>query len=406
MNNNLADGGMSAPTELKAVLTPLWVIFGLAMGPAVTQGLARFAYALLLPAMRTDLDWSFAQAGSLNTINAVGYLVGALIAAPLGRRFGDRSVFAFGLLSTTLAIGLLGAWSNYTMLMILRLLVGFTGALAFIAGAALTSAAATGGSHSRAPTLLGIYFAGAGIGITASAIVVPPLLNAVGWRGGWMILGALAFLATIFGCIVLKTSPAPTYATLKKVDDSWSLWFMAPKLIAYGLFGAGYIAYATFIIAFLHSDRGFADVDISGFWAVLGMSSIAAAFAWGSILGRLKGGWGTALTTGVVAIGAAIPLLWSNPTTAYVSAILFGGSFLSVVAAVTAFVRKAAKPHAWTASIGALTIAFGIGQCIGPILSGFFSDGPQGIRSGLWLSVAILTLASAIAAFQKDTYAD
>ena len=31
----------------------------------------RFAYALILPAMRDDLAWSYTQAGALNTINAV-----------------------------------------------------------------------------------------------------------------------------------------------------------------------------------------------------------------------------------------------------------------------------------------------------------------------------------------------
>ena len=35
--------------------TSLWLVAGLAMGPAVALGLARFAYALLLPAMRLDL---------------------------------------------------------------------------------------------------------------------------------------------------------------------------------------------------------------------------------------------------------------------------------------------------------------------------------------------------------------
>jgi hypothetical protein len=65
-----------------------------------------------------------------------------------------------------------------------------------------------------------------------------------------------------------------------------------------------------------------------------------------------------------------------------------GGSFLAVVAAVTSFARRAAKPHAWTAPIAALTIAFGIGQCIGPVLTGALSDGSNGIRYGLCLSVA------------------
>jgi hypothetical protein len=35
---------------------PLWVPLGLAIGPLVALGLARFAYALLLPAMRADLN--------------------------------------------------------------------------------------------------------------------------------------------------------------------------------------------------------------------------------------------------------------------------------------------------------------------------------------------------------------
>jgi hypothetical protein len=36
-----------------------------------------------------------------------------------------------------------------------------------------------------------------------------------------------------------------------------------------------------------------------------------------------------------------------------------GRSFLAVVAAVTSFARRTAKPHASTAPIAALTIAFG-----------------------------------------------
>ena len=32
--------------------------FGLALAAAVSLGLARFSYALLLPPMRADLDWS------------------------------------------------------------------------------------------------------------------------------------------------------------------------------------------------------------------------------------------------------------------------------------------------------------------------------------------------------------
>ncbi len=152
--------------------------------------------------------------------------------------------------------------------------------------------------------------------------------------------------------------------------------------------------------------RGFDSASITSFWAVLGLAAIAAAFAWGPILGRLRGGWGASATIGTVMIGAALPLLWRGPAAAYLSAILFGGSMLAVIAAVTSFARRAAKPHAWTSAIAALTIAFGIGQCIGPVLSGALSDGPSGIRAGLWVSVGILFVGTVIAAFQREPSSD
>ena len=382
-------------------MTPLWVVLGLAMGPAVALGLARFAYALLLPSMRADLGWSFADAGAMNTVNAAGYLAGALVVAPVARRFGDKVVFALGLFLTAIATGASGLTASFVALVVLRFVAGLSGAIAFVSGAGLTSAAAAGGSASRAPTLLGVYIAGAGIGIAASALAVPPLLATMGWRIGWLVLGGLALVAATYGWFVLSRTPEPSHA-FRNARGGWSLRFMACMLISYSLFGAGYIAYATFIVAYLRSSEGFDSGSVTAFWAILGMAAIVAAFAWGPLLGRLKGGWGATATTGTVTIGAALPLLWPGPAGAYLSSILFGGSFLAVVAAVTSFARRAAKPHGWTAAIAALTIAFGLGQCIGPVLSGALSDGPNGVRAGLWLSVGILIVATVVAAFQPE----
>ena len=59
-------------------MNPWVVILALAMAPAVSNGFARFAYALILPAMRADLGWTYSMAGWINTANAIGYLLGAL----------------------------------------------------------------------------------------------------------------------------------------------------------------------------------------------------------------------------------------------------------------------------------------------------------------------------------------
>jgi predicted MFS family arabinose efflux permease len=382
--------------------TSLWIVAGLAMGPAIALGLARFAYALLLPTMRTELGWSYAYAGALNTANAAGYLAGALAATPIARRIGIKQTFAAGIFITAASIVGSGLTAQFTALMSLRVLAGAAGALAFVAGGSITAAAS--GSAARAPLALGIYFSGGGLGVALSALCVPMLLEAVGWRGGWLVLGALAFAAGIVAMPALLRAPLPADQSPAAREAPWSPRKISLELAGYVLFGAGYIAYATFIIAQLRTSSAFSPKEISFFWACLGCAAIAGVFVWGPILARLKGGRGASAVISAVALGALLPLLSNGRPIAYLSAILFGGSFLSVITAVTSFARRAAPPEAWTQAIAALTVAFGFGQCVGPVLSGYLSDGPAGVRLGLAVSVAILAASATVIAFQRELH--
>src|SRR3978361_2377706 len=60
---------------------------GLSFGSANALGLTRVSYETLLPAMKADLGWSFAQAGAMNTANPFGYLLGALAFPFISRRW-------------------------------------------------------------------------------------------------------------------------------------------------------------------------------------------------------------------------------------------------------------------------------------------------------------------------------
>lgn len=83
------------------------------------------------------------------------------------------------------------------------------------------------------------------------------------------------------------------------------------------------------------------------------------------------------------------------------SAIVFGGSFMAVVAAVGVFVRRATPAAEWTRALALLTMAFGLGQCVGPWITGMLSDGPTGVSAGLWLSVGILAASMVVAACER-----
>ena len=83
----------------------VWLLaLGLSMGPAVATGYARFAYGLILPAMRRDLGWSYAQAGWINTANALGYFAGAWATLMLIRRIGPKPMFCGGMILTAAAL--------------------------------------------------------------------------------------------------------------------------------------------------------------------------------------------------------------------------------------------------------------------------------------------------------------
>jgi predicted MFS family arabinose efflux permease len=177
---------------------------------------------------------------------------------------------------------------------------------------------------------------------------------------------------------------------------------LVPIFATYTLFGAGYIAYMTFIVAFLRT-RGLDESQLAIFWAILGAAAIPAAFIWGPILSRLREGRGVAAVMLVVLAGAVLPLVASGPFAAFGSAALFGGSFLAVVTAVTEVGRRATPVESWTRVIGALTVALALGQCVGPILAGVLSDGTSGLRAGMLLSALLLAGGALVALRQRDT---
>jgi predicted MFS family arabinose efflux permease len=62
---------------------PARLILILSLAPTVGLGIGHFACSLVLPDMRDALGWSYSAAGFMNTVNAAGYLAGALTAARL-----------------------------------------------------------------------------------------------------------------------------------------------------------------------------------------------------------------------------------------------------------------------------------------------------------------------------------
>ena len=111
----------------------------LSLGAAVSLGITRFAYGLLLPPMRADLGWTYALAGAMNTGNAAGYLLGALLTPLLLRRIAPGRLLVLGSLAASILMAASGLFTDSTAWLAQRFAAGIASAFVLIAGSLLAA---------------------------------------------------------------------------------------------------------------------------------------------------------------------------------------------------------------------------------------------------------------------------
>jgi predicted MFS family arabinose efflux permease len=390
---------LPAPDRPSPIAHPARLILILSLAPTVGLGIGRFAYSLVLPDMRDALQWSYSAAGFMNTINAAGYLAGALLASKLIKRFGLSAAVRWGTLACVVSLALCALSGNFVVLSFARLLAGLGAASGFIGGAALAATVAQS-RPGRANFLLSLFYAGPGLGILSSGLIAPFVLQGFGPGSWWIVWWALTLLSIAMTIPLLL---APIDASTGIADAAPATFTVRPVLIylaGYFLFGAGYIAYMTFMIAYVR-DAGGGAMAQSAFWCLIGLSAFVTPWLWRRVLARDSGGISTAIILGVNALGAALPLFGHSPILLATSALVFGVAFFAVVGSTTAFVRFNYPPAAWPTAIAAMTIAFGIGQTLGPIAVGAITDAFGSLSYALNVSAAMLAVGAVLVAFQR-----
>lgn len=389
--------------------------------------MGRFAYALLLSPMREHFGWDYTAAGSLNTVNAIGYLVGALATPWLSKRFSVNSLVLFGawgmcvLMVSSPWLKSLDAW------LWARAFAGAASALMFLLGGllaarlgALAAQSTDEGIRRLSAFVVALFYAGTGVGISLSAVAIPAVLSlsnssagvAVhagevhGWVWGWLLLALLSSLATLalmWPLRVLRAhhAGASVNATANVADSAnrarWQS--LSPYLVGYTLFGLGYIGYMTFCIALLR-EKGGSNMVSFFFFLLLGVACMFSASIWGALM-RRKDGRPMAILMALCAAATVLVAIAAHPIALMASAIIFGGCFLQVVGSTTALVRHHWAAHEWARGITIFTCVFAAGQVIGPFVTGVIADTKYGLTGGLIMSAAALFFGGVCALFQR-----
>lgn len=379
----------------------------LSLGVTVSNSFARFAYALVLPAMRGELGWNYVQSGWLNTANAIGYLIGAILTRLLIRHVGNRRLFIGGVLLTALAVLVTGLTHDLFWLGFWRMLSGVTGAAAFIAGGVL-SANVVAGRPQLASTTTAIYFAGGGVGFILCGVAIPLLLDASGpsaWPQAWIgmgIAGLVMFVACTWAAMQVDEPNMETPgAAMGGIAPSRGVTQFGASLVAYALFGLGYIAYMTFVIAWMR-DGGAGTGSVIAVWCAFGVASLLGPWLWRGPLQTWPPARMMAAAIAMLAVGSLLPLLHAGSASLFVSAILCGTSMWNIPSSVTNLAKRALPKQAWGSAVASFTIVFSMGQIIGPVATGWLADQFGSLRIGLAPAVGVLAAGALIALAQRD----
>src|SRR4051794_28556628 len=145
---------------------------------AISQGIGRFAYTPLLPAMQAAGGFGADVAGYLAAINYAGYLIGAFVVALLPRRM-SRLVFRVSLVASIATTAAMAVTDSILMWAVLRGISGLVSAGVLVIASDIVFRRLV---RDRRETLRGMPFAGVGAGIALSGIVVAATLAPWGWQ--------------------------------------------------------------------------------------------------------------------------------------------------------------------------------------------------------------------------------
>lgn len=174
---------MSPSPHPKQSVTPAKAMLAAVSGYAM-DGFDLLILGFMLPAISVSLALNPSQAGSLVTWTLIGAVIGGIVFGHLSDRFGRVRVLTITILVFSVFTGLCAVAQGYWDLLIYRTLAGVGLGGEFGIGMALIAEAWPEEKRNRASAWVGI---GWQFGVLLAALITPPLLSLIGWRGMFLV---------------------------------------------------------------------------------------------------------------------------------------------------------------------------------------------------------------------------
>ena len=376
---------------------------------ALTYGVW-YSYSVFLVALLREFGWSRSVVSGAFSLFALVHGMSGMWLGRLADRLGPRRIVLVGGLVLAIALPLDGAirtpWQLY---LTFGLLTGVgVAAAGWVPAVVLVQRWFPG----RVGFALGATSAGIGVGITVVVPFSQLLIDLLGWRWAFRILGFLMVVWVIPATLWMlrdppRAVPGPAHTVnagppSTRVDITLA---EAARLPRFWLLGwAQVFGNLASQMLFVHQaaylvDHGIATIVAASVVSVVGLTSIA---------GKTGGGWlsdrlgreitytiGMVLTLGSIAVLGLIALA-PSPALAYGYAVLLGLGYSVTAPLMPAVISDLFRGRHFGAIFGTLHVANALGGSIGPWVGGRIFDVTGSYRAAFLVGAATATVSTAL----------
>lgn len=376
---------------MKAVHKGWFILFIGVLNLLAVLGLGRFSLGTIFPFMKEGLGLTYSEIGIVSSAIFLGYVISASLVGNVSAHFSlsSKKVIIFSLFLTCAGM-FAGALSfNFWSAFCACFLIGIG---AGIGNTITLSLIGQWFTPERKGMALGIAYSGAGLGMLVSGFVVPQIISLSpdeGWQFSWYTMGAVVFLIIPINLLFLKNTPeevglepigmrtGSVNSSLKtnfgsrqenkemSVYKNKTIWVTG---IVYMAWGFSYLMFSTFLVDYLMKEMHLNKGTAGSYFAFAGLASIISGFIWGHISDRI----GRTPTLFIVLVIQSIILvvftLVHNPTLLFINTMMYALTLWAIPTTMAASISDFVHPVNVPIGIGFVTLFFGVGQFISPIV--------------------------------------
>jgi MFS family permease len=382
---------------------PRWAVLAASFVTLVLVQGATYTFPVFLAPLAREFGGLRGVAAAAFSVHNLVVGITATAVDPLMRRFGERRVFAAGALVLGAGLALSGATRSP-----LELLLAFS-VIAGLGAGVLGNVAQTVMLSRWFPTargtVVGLALSGMGIGMFLFAPLAAYLLERLGWRGAFAVLGGgTAALLLPINALTPVTPPESGQAggAAARPAREPILGAILPTVRFWCFALAFFFTPVSNMMVAAHQVAHMTDAGVDPRWAAAAFGAIGLLSGVGRAgFGALSDRWGrvpTALGSYAATVLGTAALMLMAPGAPgwllYAYVLLFGLTFGARGPIVAALAADVYGGRSYGVVLGLITLINRLGSAVGPWLGGVIYDRTGSYRPAFGVAIAAIILAA------------